>query len=66
MSNVLLEKVAAAALLAGVSPDDGPNGSLATWIRANVRYRPESEFDVLFLTSCEMERQLRSARLVAK
>lgn len=42
--------------------DVGPSSELAKWVRANVIYRPETEFFVVFILECDMCRRIAERR----
>jgi hypothetical protein len=50
----VLDRAARAALAEGVAVSDAHGGPVHLWVMANVRYRPETEFFVVFLISCRM------------
>ena len=50
----LIDKAARKAKAEGVPADDRADGPLASWVRENCTYRPDTEFYVVFLIACRI------------
>jgi hypothetical protein len=50
----MYKQAAREARAAGCTCDDTPNGCVAQWVRANVTYRPETEFFIVLGIAAEL------------